>query len=225
MKKTIILNLMNKEGLVNDLIEDLNMLDDVVEIKNFLLDHENELKELRDTVVNCLGQVSGATWRNLQQVGAFYGDIREYYNSAMKITNQDLDFSKLKDLILSMLYAYIFSILDYLPREENETSEKYEINEDKEVVLVIEDFVVPEDVVELMNEDSFKDTLNELVKMWEESPFNLEDLDYFRVNNIFFKDSDIGSDEGDDDALEFDDNNDLFDGLQSIMDLVEREDD
>ena len=223
MRAKIITSLLNKEGVVNDLLEELSMIDDTVEVSNFLLDHEQELEELKETAIKCFGQVSSVSWRNIAQVGAFYGEVKEYYRSVMKITNKQMDLENLKRTIMSMLYAYIYAIVDYLPSQDGDSSELYEFNEDKVAVRVIDTLEVPEEVKALYANEDFREAVSTLEVLWGESPFVIDQLDFFKVYNMNYTDGDIDSSENDEDALEFDGNSELFKEVDSILDVIEEE--
>lgn len=223
MRAKIITSLLNKEGVVNDLLEELSMIDDTVEVSNFLLDHEQELEELKETAIKCFGQVSSVSWRNIAQVGAFYGEVKEYYRSVMKITNKQMDLENLKRTIMSMLYAYIYAIVDYLPSQDGDSSELYEFNEDKIAVKVIDTLEIPEDVKSLYANEDFRDAVATLERLWSESPFVIDQLDFFKVYNMNYTDGDIDSSETDEDSLEFNGNSELFKEVDSILDVIEEE--
>ena len=223
MRAKIITSLLNKEGVVNDLLEELSMIDDTVEVSNFLLDHEQELEELKETAIKCFGQVSSVSWRNIAQVGAFYGEVKEYYRSVMKITNKQMDLENLKRTIMSMLYAYIYAIIDYLPSQDGDSSELYEFNEDKVAVRVIDTLEVPEEVKALYANEDFREAVTTLERLWSESPFVIDQLDFFKVYNMNYTDGDIDSSETDEDALEFDGNGELLRDVDSILDVIEEE--
>ena len=223
MRAKIITSLLNKEGVVNDLLEELSMIDDTVEVSNFLLDHEQELEELKETAIKCFGQVSSVSWRNIAQVGAFYGEVKEYYRSIMKITNKQMDLDHLKRTIMSMLYAYIYAIIDYLPSQDGDSSELYEFNEDKVAVRVIDTLEVPDEVKALYANEDFREAVTTLEMLWSESPFVIDQLDFFKVYNMNYTDGDIDSSETDEDALEFDGNSELLRDVDSILDVIEEE--
>lgn len=223
MRAKIITSLLNKEGVVNDLLEELSMIDDTVEVSNFLLDHEQELEELKETAIKCFGQVSSVSWRNIAQVGAFYGEVKEYYRSVMKITNKQMDLENLKRTIMSMLYAYIYAIVDYLPSQDGDSSELYEFNEDKVAVRVIDTLEVPEEVKALYANEDFREAVSTLEVLWSESPFVIDQLDFFKVYNMNYTDGDIDSSETDEDSLEFNGNSELFKEVDSILDVIEEE--
>ena len=223
MRAKIITSLLNKEGVVNDLLEELSMIDDTVEVSNFLLDHEQELEELKETAIKCFGQVSSVSWRNIAQVGAFYGEVKEYYRSVMKITNKQMDLENLKRTIMSMLYAYIYAIVDYLPSQDGDSSELYEFNEDKIAVKVIDTLEIPEEVKALYADEDFREAVATLERLWSESPFVIDQLDFFKVYNMNYTDGDIDSSETDEDALEFDGNSELLKDIDSILDVIEEE--
>lgn len=223
MRAKIITSLLNKEGVVNDLLEELSMIDDTVEVSNFLLDHEQELEELKETAIKCFGQVSSVSWRNIAQVGAFYGEVKEYYRSIMKITNKQMDLENLKRTIMSMLYAYIYAIVDYLPSQDGDSSELYEFNEDKVAVRVIDTLEVPEEVKALYANEDFREAVSTLEVLWSESPFVIDQLDFFKVYNMNYTDGDIDSSEADEDNLEFDGNGELLKDIDSILDVIEEE--
>ena len=223
MRAKIITSLLNKEGVVNDLLEELSMIDDTVEVSNFLLDHEQELEELKETAIKCFGQVSSVSWRNIAQVGAFYGEVKEYYRSVMKITNKQMDLENLKRTIMSMLYAYIYAIVDYLPSQDGDSSELYEFNEDKIAVKVIDTLEIPEEVKALYADEDFREAVATLERLWSESPFVIDQLDFFKVYNMNYTDGDIDSSETDEDALEFDGNGELLKDIDSILDVIEEE--
>ena len=223
MRAKIITSLLNKEGVVNDLLEELSMIDDTVEVSNFLLDHEQELEELKETAIKCFGQVSSVSWRNIAQVGAFYGEVKEYYRSVMKITNKQMDLENLKRTIMSMLYAYIYAIVDYLPSQDGDSSELYEFNEDKIAVKVIDTLEIPEEVKALYANEDFREAVATLERLWSESPFVIDQLDFFKVYNMNYTDGDIDSSETDEDALEFDGNGALLKDVDSILDVIEEE--
>ena len=223
MRAKIITSLLNKEGVVNDLLEELSMIDDTVEVSNFLLDHEQELEELKETAIKCFGQVSSVSWRNIAQVGAFYGEVKEYYRSVMKITNKQMDLENLKRTIMSMLYAYIYAIVDYLPSQDGDSSELYEFNEDKIAVKVIDTLEIPEEVKALYADEDFREAVATLERLWSESPFVIDQLDFFKVYNMNYTDGDIDSSETDEDALEFDGNGGLLKDIDSILDVIEEE--
>ena len=223
MRAKIITSLLNKEGVVNDLLEELSMIDDTVEVSNFLLDHEQELEELKETAIKCFGQVSSVSWRNIAQVGAFYGEVKEYYRSVMKITNKQMDLENLKRTIMSMLYAYIYAIIDYLPSQDGDSSELYEFNEDKVAVRVIDTLEVPDEVKALYANEDFREAVTTLESLWSESPFVIDQLDFFKVYNMNYTDGDIDSSETDEDALEFDGNGELLRDVDSILDVIEEE--
>lgn len=223
MRAKIITSLLNKEGVVNDLLEELSMIDDTVEVSNFLLDHEQELEELKETAIKCFGQVSSVSWRNIAQVGAFYGEVKEYYRSVMKITNKQMDLENLKRTIMSMLYAYIYAIVDYLPSQDGDSSELYEFNEDKIAIKVIDTLEIPEEVRSLYANEDFRDAVATLERLWSESPFVIDQLDFFKVYNMNYTDGDIDSSETDEDSLEFNGNSELFKEVDSILDVIEEE--
>ena len=223
MRAKIITSLLNKEGVVNDLLEELSMIDDTVEVSNFLLDHEQELEELKETAIKCFGQVSSVSWRNIAQVGAFYGEVKEYYRSVMKITNKQMDLENLKRTIMSMLYAYIYAIVDYLPSQDGDSSELYEFNEDKIAIKVIDTLEIPEEVKSLYANEDFRDAVATLERLWSESPFVIDQLDFFKVYNMNYTDGDIDSSETDEDSLEFNGNSELFKEVDSILDVIEEE--
>lgn len=223
MRAKIITSLLNKEGVVNDLLEELSMIDDTVEVSNFLLDHEQELEELKETAIKCFGQVSSVSWRNIAQVGAFYGEVKEYYRSVMKITNKQMDLENLKRTIMSMLYAYIYAIVDYLPSQDGDSSELYEFNEDKVAVRVVDTLEVPEEVKALYANEDFREAVSTLEVLWSESPFVIDQLDFFKVYNMNYTDGDIDSSETDEDSLEFNGNSELFKEVDSILDVIEEE--
>lgn len=223
MRAKIITSLLNKEGVVNDLLEELSMIDDTVEVSNFLLDHEQELEELKETAIKCFGQVSSVSWRNIAQVGAFYGEVKEYYRSVMKITNKQMDLENLKRTIMSMLYAYIYAIVDYLPSQDGDSSELYEFNEDKVAVRVVDTLEVPEEVKALYANEDFREAVSTLEVLWSESPFVIDQLDFFKVYNMNYTDGDIDSSEADEDSLEFNGNSELFKEVDSILDVIEEE--
>lgn len=228
MNVKIIQSILNKEGVVNDLVEDMAMIDDTGEISNFLLDYSTELEDLKETSLLLFGKVSGESWRNFQSVGAFYTDIEEHYRVITKVINKQIDLIQTKELIERMLHAYCYAVYRYLPDEKGDSSELYEYADDRELYKAVESLDLDDETKELLETPEVEEALGEFTRMWKEYGKEPEEVDYFKYTGTFYRDEDI-ADESNQGSLDFyeedykDPTDRLFEGVDSILDFVEEE--
>lgn len=228
MNVRILQTILNKEGVVRDLVDDMSMIDDTGEISNFLLDFNTELEDIKDTSMELFGKVSGETWRNFQSVGAFFVDIDEHLKVITKVINKSIDLNDTKELIERMLHAYCYAVYRYVPNEEGESSEMYEYAEDRELYKATEDLKLDDETKALLKTQEVIEAVEGFKQMWMEYNKQPDEVDYFKYTGTFYSDDDIieegATPEG---RLEFDEEEEetdrLFEGLDSILDLVEEE--